>query len=1491
VAQYTTGKDISLAIEMESHTWEYQQYAHLKQVLEGDHPQFAAQRNKAQAELDLGREMQDLDVRFGVLDELPAGPEHLSYSLFEGLTGVARGIAASVPLISEDQLTKPVQSRPLEGQNPKKSHQDNNLDVTERKVSPSSSLLSRTNSSDNVTTVSNLSKREADPVSIQETPMKKRKSDIGLQHLQMEKLAIEQLTTLVKLRISLKDEDAEYESSDLWIELPNTDHILHDSVITEIQGHLIKVSQTPLMKDIPFEILDRLQQLVMRSIRYCNEIDWIDCNPSSLLLAVNALKAMSLMLAILNLQRPEKQLYLDDYITESLSFLYKFIEDYLLNAITMGQADGNVMNITTFTSRILLQFNSYLQFNNQNDMMITKLEYLSIMVIFQEGDKLLLSFKTSAMLVLLTIFKGRDDQRAFIIDELLINFDRLPTHKVNSRQVRLDIGVSAQFTTILLLNLINTLAITEGYGNEINVKVPQLTDADLKKRALEDERFRVHVKKVQVEKQQLCASIASTLVSKLVSSSSFKPVLELLITDLLNLVKYPDYNSAEPLLCRLTEYLVSFSEGQSAIVESNLLELLGLIGTAMIEIRGSEESHHRSISDLKSCYCTVSHCLSQRIGSTNSVMALDSVVVKWVGSLLDSVGSFDKPLSVEGRNEYATLISLIGWCQFNKNSDLLITKRNQTIQEKDVLEQNKILLQQSEFMSLYQNFLNHLLQSVDHPKIKSRTRALKNLAMLIEKDQRLIHIPQVRQTLTNRIKDASPLVRLAVLDIIDQYILQRPELIVDFYQSIILTGDKSTAVRNRSIKIAKRIMCGTPDSQIQLFLIEKVMKRFEDEEASVIEAAKMTLTEVFFLIPSAKASGDNMKLKQECSKLILIIGALIGKSASNWDIFEDFLFNDIIRLTDENKKNHSVYLQVCHRMAEALFSFIIDNMDTDLQKDVDSCLGLLSMFSKSDIPFIDQEQLMSLQPYFTSDSAGSSAISYYSLVILRNTLASTTSLRDQFLDSTQASLLKRLTKLNTRELEEAMPSVWTLSEMRNDTSKISNAAYSCLLLIQPYIGLVKENKLDKNDPKVVRLLYLLGGFGKYCDLERNREVFTRQQKLGLKDKETVLSLLTKIIVLFTKSSVHKQIRKSALRNVIHIATTHPKLFSNDRILQVLDSELLDSTDLSLKSSVLQGILEFLEKEEKDALKRASRDVEVKSADAGKLIHGNQKLFANDDICSSLTQRYLDTSIKLSSFGATDVEVFSGVKFLRFVVRMGFANPVVCIGPVIDLQVSKYPHVRSVGLELHRQLHERHESLIDNLYAPSVFRAFRLGFENSNGNVLEDTMFIQKLYRIFEDSKVTRKKFLKQLSRTLELKNFKLKDGLKEMAYYSRFLLLNLLDCEFSTNEEVCILLEEFESFLGQNGTVIRTEVQKAMNSGDHEVIDALGYSTTILLMVYKLTSALRYNYRLNEGTNLSEWRMQKSKMSHDKFPVILTIYSEDDGARSSLFSVLETLLV
>ncbi|GMF04926.1 unnamed protein product [Ambrosiozyma monospora] len=307
--------------------------------------------------------------------------------------------------------------------------------------------------------------------------------------------------------------------------------------------------------------------------------------------------------------------------------------------------------------------------------------------------------------------------------------------------------------------------------------------------------------------------------------------------------------------------------------------------------------------------------------------------------------------------------------------------------------------------------------------------------------------------------------------------------------------------------------------------------------------------------------------------------------------FERFLKEQVFHITPVNKKNYSKLMESIHLIIDSIFETVTENSQADngnAKTIIGKCMGLLSMLVKCNGLLISQDQLVSLQPYFTDETLTGDSLCYYTLQIFRLTLPNMKALKPNFVVACKKSLLKRLTKFNVRELDEAMPCMWFLCSYDDDTSVLAKACISSTRLIRQYLGEIKKKPDMKPDGRLQRLVFLLGNFGRHCNFENHKDMFLAAE-IGMRDGESVVSLIVKHLICFCGNNAAVQLKRIAIKNLINVCISTPKLFLSPQILKIMDSAFKEESDISLQDAVINELGTFLELEEKKTIERNGLD--------------------------------------------------------------------------------------------------------------------------------------------------------------------------------------------------------------------------------------------------------------------------------------------------------------
>lgn len=1293
--------------------------------------------------------------------------------------------------------------------------------------------------------------------------------------------------------------------------------LLNTETLVYVLDRLLRIQNDHVIDQIELEYLIRIEKLCVRSINegiltHWNEvIEFIDVNSFEEFmknyddlrklfeLALNGTIAAKIILLVLNSRRNNKQLFLDEYFRSIIDLVYVLVQEVIVPFASRTIPDVQVLNISrSFVSGLLNDIcsiknmiSSHIEKNEVDEYLLTRLEYLSVIIIFADstlkekasilGVSNFDNLRVCSCKVLTCIFKYRPDQRQFILNEILSNFDKLPTQKVAARRFKLNRGGNIQLTTVLLLNLLQSFDVSRfsldaNEARQMNSDEKYNSFVENKRKGIMENVFLLHEEVTRVSND-----IAAFLMNKLYNNpdSQQKQYLELLLEDLLAVVIFPEWPSAEILLVSIFKALlyVIQSGSYSSQIETSALELAGLIGTKIFELKQSYTGVHQfninstneDILFYSGCFMdSLEYVQLQSMKNKEYITAFRFLVLKFICRLkiivqnnghkntenqlaaLNSDNDSSSQLATVKHDVnllYGRLLDILADDNINLNQTLKSNMDSQSISS-----YSQILLTQ-ELLGLFDSFLNVMVNTLDSTKVKSKTKAIRTLSSLIDIDPTLLVSPKIQESVSKRLLDSSPLVRDAVIDLISRFMLSKPEVIDQFHKPICdRLNDESIQVRKRVIKLSKEMYLNTDNISIKSQISMKILRRLDDEDDVMANIAKSYLLDLWFtsLADEAKSLdlGHLLTATAKIADVIMEVTSIGGKATA---FFETFLTEYVLCNPDPR------VMQTVRLIIDQTLDRIIDCVNTNSETQIVKALILISTFVKCDGKLMTQDQLVSLQPYLVDEKNSGEPICFYSLQILKHVLPCFAALRPAFVDAAQTYLLRRLTKFNVKELHEAMPCVWRLCYMNKDTVKLANASISCMKLIKPFIDLSKrDEKIDFNT-KLHKLLHLLGCFGTYCKLEKHREVYIKA-RVGLKENETVISVITKFLLFFCGSTFLSQIKKIAIKNIISVCSTHPKLFMSDAILKILDREF-DDVDVDIKRTIIQGFMDFLKNEDNNSKKL--NGVQTKSSTEIKLdvavFHGDAKSYVNDGICAGIIQRYLEKILKFCLQESDEFAILP-VQFVQLVIKLGFANPKICIPYIIALESTTNPHIRHIAFELHTELFEKHESLTDSSYLEGLKLAVAYR-KRTASNVYQERFFISNLYSIVNGNYSSRKKLILSLAKAfnINLGFTKLEDNTfqRDTIIYTAF---NIAAIHFATLEEVFILICKIDKVISREGLDLSDKILKETNS-DSLNTQSIAYLRNLCVNAQTLIALITFRNHLVATHSITDNQIENYK--------------------------------
>lgn len=950
------------------------------------------------------------------------------------------------------------------------------------------------------------------------------------------------------------------------------------------------------------------------------------------------LVASSCIIWIMSDNIGSNSLLVGEYVVEIANLVYLIVNSVLVSVLDVQNKD-NVLDIAWVT-RIVSEVASLLkQLGRLNSKLsleeeaLTKLELTCIQLIFEETfthGRLTLfpidPLRYSAALFIIDVYEFSTTQRSFLLNELIVNFLRLPVKKMDVRNYQIERG-----NKIMLYSM-------------ICIRICQVKDGTA---------------------ERLSSGLIQRVVEKFDSTS--KSLFEYLIEDLNLMLPYPEWAGSLLLLKVLVEQVLDtlLTKENAPPTEVYFLDVLGNTCKNVLVLKNST-----SVTDKAEVLLDCS-----RYGGSREL-------------------EYMKELLLE------------------HNTD----KFCYTLQ---------LLKELDGFCSVFLTSLVHFLES---PKIKSKTKTVKILAMLSEYHPSLLSSTALQQSLSARLCDEATLVRDAVYEFLGKYIRSHPYE-ADKYCSQLCNAlsDEGISVRKKAIRLSKDIypMFGT---EAKISIGTRLLKRLNDEEDNIKNESVYMMMECW-ITPLGNSDKSRLAVQE-----LINLATSHHKTLENLELFlESYVFKkpDALKLTD------------C--LMETLLDFVAEDSNSK-----EGALLLLSICSKCKPELMGQNKLIALQPYLVDENNCSTKSYRFALGVLKNVLPTVTALRPDFINPVQSFLLKKLTRFSNKELHEAVPSLWQFCKIKKDFLKMVNAAISTIKMMRKYL----DNQDLKRDNRLAKLLQLLSNLINHCELEKHREAFLNAN-IGLKQNEPVVSLAVKYISSFCQSSNPLSVEIIAVSSLLVTCTNYPRILMSPPVLAIFDDALSCSTPEMIKS-VIQSMIVFLrEKDRPTSSSKSSLEDII------------------DDACPGIVQRYINRILLLSLSDKGEYS-YLPFQFVQVALELGFANPKICMPTVMALEASPVVIIQSSAINMHKELFEKHESLVDSSYQEGI----RLAFDNQ----LMSVLFFKVVHEIVQVSRSSRNRFIQAICKSMSL----------DKISFLLFCIERVLMMSFKSMEEILLILTELQ---------------------------------------------------------------------------------------------------
>ncbi|KAF6755969.1 protein rad9 [Ephemerocybe angulata] len=1030
------------------------------------------------------------------------------------------------------------------------------------------------------------------------------------------------------------------------------------------------------------------------------------------------------------------------------------------------------------------------------------------------GKSAMRGLRLDALSLIRSIFANHDDQRSWIIEEILTSLIKLSDPKQKAGQFRLRDGRSIRTVSALLLQLVQTSAhdvrlgaraiekkrqakfalkrqesFSESQGGSNQTEEPFLDEIDHEEIRLYLTGLESATKAAKTIILFLNSRSGKGKATKNSNEAEYRAIFDNLIEDVLAVLYWPEWPAAGLILSIASKFMVaslddikSNSQADSNAAKTMALDHLGVIAarirTSVLKVQKANSENDSKFRDLKPLDEVVS---SYNVKQFEKVMEAHKDVAAHL-----SKRSFEDPAYDSARElTAATLCQELAICVKqldHKLDDTGDDDDEMNLKSKNGKDQAKLLafgqklkaaLRAEEASRIdrlaeeigtiqglknsFHPILNVILAALDAPAIFMRTKALRALGQIVMSDATILSAPNVRRGIESHLLDSSPAVRDAAVELIGKYIIDSPEVAGDYYQ-----------------KVADR-MADTDDTARKIDTSTRLVLRMLDEDDTVKDLAIKTVEELWFPPAPLQSAmkGKAGQANRDKSALLTKVSVIHG---------------DVGQLQQES----------CD-----LPGFTIVN-----------CIRTIYLFSSAYPSVLSGSNASTLLPYLKNASTPEEVqMAEHLLKIFRVSMPHMPKTAAKFGSELQSALQPMIIKPSPvggiNLLQEAVACMCVVVDhLTHDFSLLINLLKSCNGRL---VGFFRQQTAPKDNRAMLMLVFIVALLGEHCNFDHLRQ--ERENFAGDIDsisKGPIMDHIYSVLLRIYHKFDDAKLRSGVLQCLGFLFRAQPTLMTNEQSAEIMDAIFASSEEEGRGRllRILQGFLisesEKHSAKEKETAKQRNKPNDV---DMDELV-GNTDGFAASGVSSAIVQRYID-HILAAALSPTPYIQAAALDVLTFTVKGGLAHPLQSFPVIIALETSPSPMISNRALALHSYLNGKHASLLNTRYDVSSHKSFDYQKLITNGYRLTPTpvALLQRWYSLVREKRQSRQDFLKAM-----VKGFSDNKDYKTTQYdvdFTRYMAENFATFEYKTQEEVFTVINFLTKELSTTGVQLLDVISPA----------------------------------------------------------------------------------
>lgn len=521
------------------------------------------------------------------------------------------------------------------------------------------------------------------------------------------------------------------------------------------------------------------------------------------------------------------------------------------------------------------------------------------------GQTAMRGLRMEALSLIRSIFANHEEQRSWIIEEILSSLIKLSDSKQKAGQFRLRDGRSIRTVSALLLQLVQTSA------HGVRVQAKRLAKARQQALAMRrqesmaetpsekspgpflDEKDNEEIQ-LYMSGLESATKAAKTIVlfltqrsgkakaTKNSNEAEYRAIFDNLVSDLLVVLFWPEWPAASLLLGIICRFMVSSlddvkssNQTDNNAAKTMALDHLGVIAarirSSMLRVKqGADHDGFVGLKPLDEVVSRTSIKHFERLAAAHQDLAThlakrsaqdqayesarELTAVTWGQELAIALKQCNASLRHcdDLEDEKPSLLPFLRkvksalrdvWKE--ATIDVFDIGSPEEVARIDRLAEEISIVQ--DLRNSYQPILNVTLLALDAPPVFVRTKALRALGQIVTSDPTILTAANVRRGIESHLLDSSPAVRDAAVELIGKYMIESPEVAGDYYQKIAdRIADTGLGVRKRVIKLLRSFYGITDDIKRRTDICTKLVLRMFDEDDTVKDLSIKTLEELWF---------------------------------------------------------------------------------------------------------------------------------------------------------------------------------------------------------------------------------------------------------------------------------------------------------------------------------------------------------------------------------------------------------------------------------------------------------------------------------------------------------------------------------------------------------------------------------------------------------------------------------------------------------------------